>query len=218
MKLSDKIVALRKGAGLSQEGLAERLNVSRQAISRWEQGTAMPDASNLLQLSKLFGVTTDYLLHDDYESDRDLPTVRAAERKGTRQALFYFVILEVMAVLIQVMTFVILQNVFFGLLSLIPFLALLGGFEWAWRKRPEGQSEELAEFRARFYKITAWLGTYFPVRFVVTILLRLWLGPYTGPYTVLLREIMALVAYITVATLLNLSIDKGELRRRGRDE
>lgn len=213
MKLPDKITALRKGAGLSQEGLAERLNVSRQAVSRWEQGTAMPDAANLLQLSRLFGVTTDYLLHDDYESDRDLPTVRAAERKGTRQALFYFVILEVMAVLMQFMTFVILQNVFFGLLSLIPFLALIGGFEWAWRKRPEQQTQEMTRFREKFYKITAWLGTYFPVRFVVTTALRLW----SKPYDILVQEALVLTAYLTAATLLTLAIDKGELRRKGMD-
>lgn len=62
MKLSDKIVGLRKSNGMSQEDLAEKLDVSRQAISRWESGAAMPDANNILQLSKLFDVTTDYLL------------------------------------------------------------------------------------------------------------------------------------------------------------
>ena len=76
MRLSDKIVALRKTNGWSQEELAERLNVSRQAISRWEGATAQPDATNILQLSKLFGVTTDYLLNDEYESDNDLPKVK----------------------------------------------------------------------------------------------------------------------------------------------
>ena len=59
MKLSDKIVGLRKSNGMSQEDLAEKLDVSRQAISRWESGAAMPDANNILQLSKLFDVTTD---------------------------------------------------------------------------------------------------------------------------------------------------------------
>ena len=62
MKLSDKIVRLRKSNGMSQEELADKLGVSRQAISRWEMGTAMPDATNILQLSRLFQVTTDYLL------------------------------------------------------------------------------------------------------------------------------------------------------------
>ncbi|MBR6573768.1 MAG: helix-turn-helix transcriptional regulator, partial [Clostridia bacterium] len=70
MTLSEKIVSLRKAHRWSQEDFAEKLNVSRQAISRWENGTALPDAQNVLQISKLFGVTTDYLLNDDYESDK----------------------------------------------------------------------------------------------------------------------------------------------------
>lgn len=76
MKLSEKILNLRKQHGMSQEDLAGELDVSRQAVSRWEVGTAQPDASNVLQLSKLFGVTADYLLNDDYESDRDVPAVK----------------------------------------------------------------------------------------------------------------------------------------------
>lgn len=76
MKISEKIVHLRKLNGLSQEDLDEKLEVSRQAISRWEMGTAKPDANNILQLSTLFGVTTDYLLHDEYESDNDLPKIK----------------------------------------------------------------------------------------------------------------------------------------------
>ncbi|MBR7150687.1 MAG: helix-turn-helix transcriptional regulator [Oscillospiraceae bacterium] len=90
MKLQEKILMLRKSRGLSQEELAEKLNVSRQAISRWETGTALPDAANLLELSRLFGVTADYLLNDDYESDGDVPavktTVKAANRKLRRIA------------------------------------------------------------------------------------------------------------------------------------
>lgn len=81
MKLSEKIVKLRKANGWSQEELAEKLNVSRQAISRWEGDTAMPDAMNILQLSKMFGVTTDYLLNDDYESDKDIPAVQTVSKE-----------------------------------------------------------------------------------------------------------------------------------------
>lgn len=81
MKLPDKIIKLRKAHNLSQEDLAEKLNVSRQAISRWENGTALPDAQNVLQISKLFGVTTDYLLNDDYESDRDIPAIQTSTKE-----------------------------------------------------------------------------------------------------------------------------------------
>ena len=121
MKLSDKIVGLRKSNGMSQEDLAEKLDVSRQAISRWESGAAMPDANNILQLSKLFDVTTDYLLNDDYQSDNDLPKIKEVQNDNLGQIMIYLVTLEVMILLMQFMTMFILQNVFFAFLSfLIP--------------------------------------------------------------------------------------------------
>lgn len=67
MTFAEKLVRLRKASGLSQEALALELHVSRQAISRWELGSAMPDSPNLLQISKLFQVSADYLLNDDWE-------------------------------------------------------------------------------------------------------------------------------------------------------
>ena len=73
MKLSEKIVNLRKARNMSQEELAENLGVSRQAVSRWEVGSTLPDASNILQLSKLFGVSADYLLNDDYKGESPAP-------------------------------------------------------------------------------------------------------------------------------------------------
>ncbi len=76
MTFAEKLVQLRKRAGYTQEELADRLEVSRQAISRWEMGTAVPDSSNLFQISKLFHVSTDYLLNDEYASDEDLPKVK----------------------------------------------------------------------------------------------------------------------------------------------
>ena len=64
MALPEKLYALRKKSGLSQEQLAEALNVSRQAISKWEGGSAMPESDKLLALSNYFGVSLDYLLKD----------------------------------------------------------------------------------------------------------------------------------------------------------
>ena len=64
MALPEKLYALRKKSGLSQEQLAEALNVSRQAISKWEGGSAMPESDKLLALSNYFGVSLDYLIKD----------------------------------------------------------------------------------------------------------------------------------------------------------
>lgn len=67
MILAEKILALRKSNGWSQEELAEKMNVSRQSISKWESAAAIPDINRILELAKLFEVTTDYLLKDDIE-------------------------------------------------------------------------------------------------------------------------------------------------------
>ena len=72
MKLPDKIIKHRKANGWSQEDFAEKLNVSRQAISRWENGTALPDAQNIFRISKLCGVTADYLLNEDYAGETEI--------------------------------------------------------------------------------------------------------------------------------------------------
>lgn len=76
MILADKIIDLRKKAGMSQEELAEKLGVSRQSVSKWEGAQSAPDLNRILQLSQIFGVTTDYLLKDEI----DIPeTVQAEE-------------------------------------------------------------------------------------------------------------------------------------------
>ena len=64
MKLNEKIIQLRKSKGMSQVDLADALNLSRQTISKWENGDSSPDINNLSTLASLFGVTTDSLLND----------------------------------------------------------------------------------------------------------------------------------------------------------
>lgn len=76
MKFGEKLQKLRKQRGLSQEQLAAQLTVSRQAVSRWELDDTMPDTENVIQLSRLFGVSCDYLLRDEVnEQGAPLPTL-----------------------------------------------------------------------------------------------------------------------------------------------
>ena len=67
MILADKIIENRKKNGWSQEELADKLGVSRQSVSKWEGAQAVPDMKKILQMSEVFGVSTDYLLRDDIE-------------------------------------------------------------------------------------------------------------------------------------------------------
>jgi len=73
MKLNEKIAYYRRANKLSQEELAAQVGVSRQAVSKWELGEASPDVGKLLALSRAFGVTTDHLLDDSEEPERDAP-------------------------------------------------------------------------------------------------------------------------------------------------
>ena len=67
MILADKIIENRKKNGWSQEELADKLGVSRQSVSKWESAQAIPDMKKILQLSEVFGVSTDYLMKDEIE-------------------------------------------------------------------------------------------------------------------------------------------------------
>lgn len=81
MNLSEKIQLCRKRAGLSQEALAEKLNVSRQAVSKWETGAAEPELSKLRALAAAFGVTADWLLSEEDAVDGNSVGVSAGARE-----------------------------------------------------------------------------------------------------------------------------------------
>ena len=68
MEFGEKLQMLRKARGWSQEELAQQINVSRQALSKWESGASIADTENVVALSRLFGVSTDYLLLRESET------------------------------------------------------------------------------------------------------------------------------------------------------
>lgn len=86
MNLSNKIYEMRKAHGLSQEQLAEKLDVSRQSVSKWESGESIPELERLVEISKIFNVTTDYLLK---ESEVDELTIRTEMLEKQQQALIF---------------------------------------------------------------------------------------------------------------------------------
>lgn len=95
MTLGQKLKDIRKRFGLSQEQLAEIMNVSRQAITKWESDNGLPDVSNLQELSKVFGITVDYLL----DNNNQLPALSMKkeldkEKYKNKLAVFYEVLSE----------------------------------------------------------------------------------------------------------------------------
>ena len=107
MTLSEKLYNLRRKQELSQEALAEKLNCSRQVISKWENGTTSPDAEMLQKYSELFGVSIDYLVKEDIEE----PTsVQPAEKINGNKKL-----LGILGLVISLLGFVSL--IVFGAIS-----------------------------------------------------------------------------------------------------
>ena len=92
MELKDKLVSLRKGKGLSQLELAETLNVSRQAVSRWEAGTSVPTMEKLIALSKLYDIPLDELVHQKEEQENTVQALEQnekEEKEGKKQQEIY---------------------------------------------------------------------------------------------------------------------------------
>lgn len=85
MILAEKIMALRKKKGWSQEELAEKLEISRQSVSKWESAASIPDIDRILALSRLFEVSTDYLLKDELENE--LPENVEVSEESPQQAM-----------------------------------------------------------------------------------------------------------------------------------
>lgn len=109
MKLEEKLVSLRKAKGLSQMKLAEMMNVSRQAISRWEVGTAVPSTENLKYLGRLYDVPLEYLLHDDapepIRANRDLERETSGTKKKKRTVVLILIIIGIFAVILGAILF-----------------------------------------------------------------------------------------------------------------
>ena len=86
MIFADKLIELRKKSGWSQEELAEQMNVTRQSVSKWEGAQSVPDLEKIIQLSKLFGVSTDYLLKDEIEpNENESSSLKTEEKLNVRR-------------------------------------------------------------------------------------------------------------------------------------
>lgn len=85
MILGDKISSMRKQNGWSQEELAEKLDISRQSVSKWESGTSIPDLDKIIKLSAIFGVSTDYLLKDEIQEFTPTESTKECQKEPSRK-------------------------------------------------------------------------------------------------------------------------------------
>lgn len=122
MTLTEKLISLRKKNGLSQLDLAEKMSVSRQAISRWEVGTAVPTTDNLRVLSELYGVSIDYLLSDDAEmSDKIHTNDKSSEKIDNKRKKYVRIGLLACILVIVLLLFVGIAIAYQNMDEEIPF-------------------------------------------------------------------------------------------------
>lgn len=196
MVFAEKILLLRQKNGMTQEDLADALQVSRQAVSRWESGSAMPDAQHLLRISDLFEISVDQLLREE-PIVMDRSDGRGASASHDDTLFIILITAEVMLLIMELITAYLLQRQFFTVLCFVPFAALLGGFEIGLR-RCSVDGAAGYKIRRRFYTASVWLGLYFPVRLFISTAM----GLYPRPYSSLLLEGIIIFAYLSLAFVL----------------
>lgn len=91
MTFREKLFELRKSQNFSQEELAEKLGVTRQAVSRWENGETMPDSPNLLEICNLFGVSADYLLRDNITLQKTETEILNREKTSKNKIFLFYI-------------------------------------------------------------------------------------------------------------------------------
>lgn len=100
MELKDKIIMLRKQKALSQEGLADKLNVTRQTISKWELGESKPNIDTLNEMSKIFNVNIEVLTNDEFMLEEKIYKKEKEKKPKNRKYILYFLIVILIASII----------------------------------------------------------------------------------------------------------------------
>ncbi len=165
MNISEKLLTLRKQHGYSQEDLAEKLNVSRQAISRWESSQALPDTENIIRLTKLYNVSADYLLNDEYEEESDIPVVKKAEDRAAKSSFLQMsyilsLSMNLISLLIGIVGYFISKSVLTVLISIVLSIVSIACFESSLVKYCENDKNI---YRRKYYDITVWIVSIIPV-------------------------------------------------------
>ena len=205
MTFGEKLQQLRKGRGWSQERLAEEIPISRQAVSKWESGAAAPDTENVVRLSAIFGVSTDYLLHDDFTGDEDIPAVKRREeelQKARNRDTAMMVLMGIMAMGLfwQLVGALIYQSHLIVLLGMTAHIVIIIAFESLFR-RYQGDPEA-REQRLLFWQLTVWFVSLFPCAALTRILWAFWPGPHLHIWEVLSPLLLYLPLCLVVTLLL----------------
>ena len=183
MNIADRIQHLRKTKGISQEELADRVGVSRQAVSKWESEQSMPDLDKIITMSEYFEVTTDYLL-------RGIESPRPAEEKKADARIFVIVatVLDLIGLLVavavwyekQVPMAIVIGLVFMALGCMVFGVGLM-----------ESKPGSKAAAKYNFWTVNIWLLLFLPLSCLANLILT----GIPAPYPMLITPLAAFVLF-----------------------
>jgi len=203
MNVSDRIQNLRKTKGISQEELADKVGVSRQAVSKWESEQSIPDLDKVIIMSDYFGVTTDYILKGIEQSKQIEQKANAGIFVIVATVLNFIGLIVSAAVWYeeQVPMALSIGLVFMALGCMVFGIGILSSSE---------STKKNAKFN--FWSINIWLLLFIPLSFIYNVLLT----GRAAPYPLIVSPIIAFpiffVIYIAVCLGVDLSIVKAKRR------
>lgn len=204
MTMGEKIQLLRKKQNWSQETLAEKLSVSRQAVSLWERDESQPELDKLLKLAKIFSVTTDYLI-DDSVTEIASPVScgktsfeNNPKKKESHHITEFFLLatfLDAVGLLLSALLWKEYQRYVMLLpglvLQLLALILAVGVFHWF--DLPQSKNRMLR----RWFAKNMWLLLPIPVLWLSRVIFSLLPFPYPG----ILPDMLSLIMYLTICPL-----------------
>lgn len=205
MNISDRILSLRKARGLSQEEFADKLGVSRQAVSKWESELSAPEIDKIIAMSELFEVTTDYLL-------KGIESPGAARKQADANVFVIvatalnFIGLVISAAIWyerQTSMALVIGLVFMALGCMIYGVGASGAPEAARRGA-----------KRRFWSINVWLLSFIPMSFIYNILFSRMAAPYPLLASPIISYPIFWALYIAVCLAVSLTTARAERAQR----
>lgn len=180
MTIADRISELRRANDLSQEDLAEKTGVSRQAVSKWESEQSVPDMYNIVTLSEIFGVTTDYLLKG-IEPTAQTTFVPAAKKIYPEAKVFNIVgtTLNALGLVLSAALYAFSEDEKMSLIAFVMMTLGIMTFMLGTTKLREGEQLENA---CKFIRANVWIVGFFVLSLALNAFLHATLAPYPADF------------------------------------
>lgn len=202
MNIGDRIQSLRKTKGLSQEQLAEKIGVSRQAVSKWESEQSTPDLDKVIIMSEYFDVTTDYLLkgiENEKQTGAKQPNANIFMLVATALNFMGLIIAAAVWYEEQVPMALVIGLIFIALGIMVFGIGLYSSTE-----------HSKAQAKRNFWLINIWIISFIPLSFVYNILN----SGFTAPYPLLANSVFYLAIFWLVYLALGLTVVYVQLKKK----